>query len=207
MPKSAGLTEVANPSNDAAELIQFQEPIRVEFELTGAVPILFHRYSVESVEEKSQASKGSASKKTDDTESYLWRDREGYICLPGEYIHQSVIYTGKFHQDPRSPRKSMFDLLKAAVQPVTMLAPINGGVKDSDYMDRRRVTVQRNAITRSRPAFHEGWKATFLFDIALPEYVNTLKFHEILSQAGRVTGTADFRPTYGRFLVTRFTAL
>lgn len=207
MPKIQSVTAIGDPSNDGAETIQLSAPLLVEFDLKGTVPILFHRYSVDAVEEKANSAKGSAGKKTDDTESYLWRDNDGDICLPGLYIHQSIIYTGKYYQDPRSPRKSMFDLLKAAVVPMTLNAKINGGVKDPDFMDRRRVTVQRNAITRQRPAFNEGWFATFQFQIALPEYVNGMKLHEIIVQAGRVTGTADFRPTFGRFAVTRYSVL
>ena len=73
---------------------------------------------------KSKAAKGSAAKKSDDTESYLYRNGDGEISLPGEYLRQSIITAAKFQQDPRSPRKSAMDLFKAAVISLTPLASL-----------------------------------------------------------------------------------
>jgi hypothetical protein len=139
------------------------EPFIVTCEIEGACPILFHRWSVESVEEKAAAAKGSRAKKTDDVESYVYRNDDGMICVPGEYIRQSIIHAAKFRQDPRSPRKSLMDLAKASVFPMNLYYPIISAktgkpVKEWDMLDRRRVVVQRNGITRSRPAFLAGWK-------------------------------------------------
>ena len=53
--------------NDAEEIIGFQEPYAVTVEITGTCPILFHRWSVESVEAKANAAKGSKAKKTGKT--------------------------------------------------------------------------------------------------------------------------------------------
>lgn len=192
------------PTNDAENIIEFEEPYTVSVSLTGAADMLFHRWSVESVEAKGKASKGSAAKKTDDVESYVWRDDRGRICLPGEYVRQSIIGAAKFRQDPRSPRKSAQDLFKAGVVSLTTLAPLNNGIKEWEYLDRRRVTVQRNGITRHRPAVVAGWTADFEFMVLTPEYINSRLLHEVLNMAGRLVGVADFRPTYGRFLVSKF---
>jgi hypothetical protein len=116
-----------------------------------------------------------------------------------------MVYAAKFRQDPRSPRKSAFDLMKAAVSPLTELASL--GKADWDYLDARRVMVQRNGITRQRPAFNPGWRASFQFVLNLPEYVSPAFFHDILTLAGRAIGVADFRPTYGRFQIVRFEVL
>jgi hypothetical protein len=40
--------------------------------------------------------------------------------------------------------------------------------------------------------------------VVLPEYVDAGTLHEVISAAGRLIGVGDFRPTYGRFQVTRF---
>jgi len=189
-------------SDDGNDIIAFAEPVAVEFKLEGSCPMLFHRFSVESVEEKAAAAKGSAGKRTDDVQSYVWRNSEGELCLPGEYVRQSMIHAAKFRQDPRSPRKSMMDLMKAAIVPLTDLASL--GTKDWDFMDQRRVMVQRNGVVRRRPAMDTGWTAEFVFQIMLPEYVKPAVFHEVLANAGRIVGVADFRPTYGRFQVVHF---
>jgi hypothetical protein len=189
-------------TNDAASQIAFEEPWAVSVEITGAADLLFHRWSNEAVEQKSKARKGSAAKKTDNVESYVYRNDDGVICLPGEYLRGSIIGAAKFRQDPRSPRKSAMDLFKAGIIATTLLAPL--GPKTWDYEDRRRVLVQRNAITRVRPAFRAGWKCSIDLMINTPEYIDPAFLREVLGIAGRLIGVGDFRPTYGRFDVTGF---
>ena len=67
--------------------------------------------------------------------------------------------------------------------------------------------VQRNGVTRVRPAIATGWTATFIFMVNLPEYVAPDMLHGLLNDAGRLIGIADFRPTYGRFSVSQFALL
>lgn len=187
-------------SNDGAEDIF--APYVVRFTVEGTSALIFHRWSDEAVAEKAKAAKNSKAKKTDNVESYVYRDEKGEVCLPGEYVRQSMIYAAKFRQDPRSPRKSAMDLYKAGIASLTELATL--GKKDWDYLDQRRVVVQRSAITRVRPAFLPGWRAEFEFQVLLPEYIIAPDFLEVLNQAGRIIGVGDFRPTYGRFQVVKF---
>jgi hypothetical protein len=191
-------------TNDAAPQISLEEPYSCSVQITGSADLLFHRWSNEAVEEKSKARKGSAAKKSDNVESYVYRNENGIICLPGEYLRGSIIHAAKFRQDPRSPRKSAMDLFKAGVISLTPLAPLGPKVTKWDYEDRRRVLIQRNAITRVRPAFRAGWKATCDLQINTPEYIDKAFLLEVLNIAGRLIGVGDFRPTYGRFSVTGF---
>lgn len=191
-----------SPTNGALSTIEATQPYTALVTIEGVSDILFHRWNVEGIEEKSRAAKGSKAKKTDDIQSYVYRNDAGELCLPGEYLRGSVINAAKFKQDPRSPRKSAFDLMKAAVINLTPLASL--GVKDWDYEHRCRVTVQRNGITRSRPALKAGWLAEVQLMVNLPEYVSPQLLHELLTNAGRLIGVGDFRPTYGRFIVKKF---
>lgn len=193
------------PTNGAEHTIEISMPYRVEVTLEGVAPLLFHRWNCEAVEEKAKAAKGSKAKKTDDVESYVYRNEKNELCLPGEYVRQSIVNAGRSMQDPRSPRKSAKDLFNAVVVNLTELSSL--GVKEWDYLDKRRVVVQRNAITRSRPAMKEGWKAKFVLMVNEPGYVPPQLLHQALSNAGRLVGVGDFRPTYGRFNVTRFEML
>lgn len=199
MSKKDVLSEVSNGGNEA---INYCAPYSVKVKLEGTAPFLFHRWNVEAVQEKAVAAKGSKAKKTDNLESYVYRDNNGELCIPGEYVRQAIIHAAKYVQDPRSPRKSAMDLFKAGVLMQTELAPL--GTKDWDYLDQRRVVVQRSGITRMRPAMQKGWKAAFEIEIILPEYITPTLLHEVLNNAGRLVGVGDFRPTYGRFLVTKF---
>lgn len=192
-------------TNGADGEIAHGQPWTCEVEITGSSDLLFHRWNNEAVEEKAKARKGSAAKKTDNIESYVWRNEGGELCLPGEYLRGAIIVAAKFRQDPRSPRKSAMDLFKAAIINLTPLAPL--GAKQWDYEDRRRVVIQRSGITRVRPAMRKGWKAKIQLMVNLPEYVDEAFLREIIQMAGRLVGVGDFRPSYGRFDITKFEVL
>lgn len=193
------------PTNGALKGVEHQMPYRALVELKGVCPIMFHRWNCESVASKSAAKKGSAEKKSDDVESYVYRNEKGELSIPGEYLRGAIIAAAKFQQDPRSPRKSAADLFKAGIVSLTELSSL--GVKAWDYLDKRRVCIQRNAITRSRPAMREGWTASFILQVQLPEYVSEELLNSTIQAAGRLIGLADFRPSYGRFVLTKFTVL
>jgi hypothetical protein len=195
-------TDTGPNSNDGAVAVLSTAPYRIEFTIRGDADLLFHRWSNEDVAAKAAAKRGSAAKKTDNLEAYVWRDDEGMVCLPGTYVHKAMIEAGKFMQDPRSSRaKQACDLFRAAFVPVTVLCPL--GPK-WEIEDKRRMVVNRAGITRTSPGFKAGWEASFEFDVILPEYVSESLFHEALSLSGRVIGLAQYRPTYGRFHVIKF---
>jgi hypothetical protein len=200
------------PGNAAAPDVELLLPFAVSFTIEGVCPILFHRWSNEAVAEKAKAKKGSAAKKSDNVESYVYRDENDFICLPGEYVYGSIVDrkngASKYRQDPRSPRKSALDLYRAGIAPLTLLSPILSAddepTTEWHYIDERRATVQQNSITRQRPAFNAGWRAEFVFQVNLPEYIDAHSVLDVLTLAGRAVGVGDYRPTYGRFVVTRF---
>ena len=205
MAKKNGNSKLATlepVSNGAEPAIQFSEPYVANVTIEGTAPLLFHAWNNEAVEEKAKASKNSEAKKTDNTESYVYRNDDGEICLPGEYLRGAIIGAAKFRQDPRSPRKSAMDLYKAGIISLTNLASL--GSKEWDYLDARRVTIQRNSITRHRPAFKVGWQAFFQLQVQTPEYISPHDLHDVLNNAGRLIGVGDFRPSFGRFQVTHF---
>lgn len=195
-------TAINEPTNGAAAFIATLIPYQVQVQITGTADLLLHRWNVESIREKSASAKGSKAKKTDDLESYVYRDAAGYICIPGTYIAGALVGAAKYKQDPRSPRKSAQDLFKAGVVPLTALASL--GTKEWDYDHAERVQVQRAGVTRIRPALRAGWQATFDLQILLPEYIAPDLLQHTLVDAGRLCALGDHRPTYGRFAVTHF---
>lgn len=198
-------TEVGDPTNGAKTAIDTEIPYICEVTIQGSADLLFHRWNCDAVAEKAAAKKGSAAKKSDDLESYVYRNDKGELAIPGEYLRMAIIGAAKFRQDPRSPRKSAMDLFKAGVVSVTPLASL--GVKSWDYEDRRRVVIQRSAITRTRPAMKAGWVAKIQLQVNLPEYVSPTLLNEVIQQAGKLIGVGDFRPTFGRFQVVGFEIL
>lgn len=94
------------------------------------------------------------------------------------------------------------DLYKAAIIPLTNLCSF--GVKNWDYEDKRRVVIQKSAITRTRPALKEGWTISCDFLVNLPEYISESDFLDTCTMAGKLIGIGNFRPTFGRFQVIKF---
>jgi hypothetical protein len=194
--------------DDARRLIALEEPYTVRVTLRGVCPILFHRWSNEAVAVKAAARKNSAAKKMDDVDSYVYRTTDGEISIPGSYLKGSIAGpqgAAKYRQDPRSPRKSALDLYRAGVIVLTDLASL--GTANWDYLDERRVTIQRAGLTRIRPAMLAGWEAAFDLLVQTPEYIAPHELNEVIGQAGRLVGLADFRPTYGRFETVSFCML
>lgn len=195
----------SEPTNGGKETIDMSQPYRAAVTISGDADMLFHRWNSEAVDAKANAAKGSKAKKSDDVESYVYRNEAGELCLPGEYLRGAIIGAAKFSQDPRSPRKSAMDLFKAGVVSLSPLASL--GVTEWDYLDTRRVVVQRSGINRTRPAVRAGWKAEVQFLVTLPEYINESFLREVVGRAGRLIGVGDFRPTYGRFSIVNFEIL
>lgn len=196
------LLRVVEPTNGAEGAISHSEPFTVSVTVEGSSDLLFHRWNAEAVDEKSKAAKNSKARTSDNVENYVYRNDKDELCLPGAYFRGSIVNAAKFRQDPRSPRKSAMDLFKAGVVVTTQLASL--GTKEWDYLDKRRVTIQRNGINRTRPAMKMGWKVSFEVMVMLPEYIDRNALRETLEAAGRLVGVGDFRPTYGRFGVVKY---
>lgn len=192
-------TAISPASNGAKTAVEYGAPYALSITVEGTAAFLFHRWNAEAVDEKAGAAKGSKAKKTDDVESYVMRDEKGGLAIPGEYFRQSIIHAAKYLQDPRSPRKSAMDLFKAGL--IVSTEACSTGHKTWDYLDKRRVQIQRNGINRTRPALLKGWRATFEIEVLLPEYIQRDVLLSVINNAGRLVGVGDFRPTYGRFMV------
>ena len=193
---------LVDPTAGGNASISLSEPYIVALTVEGAADFLFHRWNCEAIEEKGRSAKGSKAKKSDDLESYVYRNDVGDLCIPGEYLRMAIVGAAKFRQDPRSPRKSAMDLFKASIISLTPLASV--GRKKWDYEDRRRVVIQRSGINRVRPALRAGWRAKFELLVNLPEYIDRNSLRETIEQAGRLIGLGDFRPTFGRFGIVEF---
>lgn len=192
----------SSPTNDAKNVVEQCIPYTARVLIKGTADYLYHKWSCEAVEAKSKAKKGSSAKRFDDLESYVYRNGEGFLCIPGEQLRMSIVHSAKYRQDPRSPRKSAMDLYKAGIVVLTDLS--STGLKDWDYEDKRRVVIQRSGITRTRPALNRGWEVSFDIMVNLPEYIDQDDLYDCISMAGRLNGIGDFRPTFGRFNVISF---
>jgi len=189
------------PNYEVGDIVDVGVPYSVQVHVRGTSDLLFHRWSCDENEEGNRKRKGS--KKFPEPDTFLYRDEKNEICIPSEHFRQAVIHAAKYRKDPRSSRKSLRDVCQAGIiceEP--QLIPL--GKDKPDYYHKCRVNIQRNSITRIRPAFLKGWECKIVFTILLSEYISEELFNEILIDAGRLCGVGDFRPTYGRFQVIQF---
>lgn len=223
--KKAKVENVVAVGNGAKEIISGNLPYIVSVTIQGSSDMLFHRWNPDGVEEGSGKTLSETpgdfitnpalkpnSKKYDVVENYVFRDEKGFICLPGEYLKMSCVNAAKSKQDPRSSRKSARDLYNAGVVAFTKLAPIVASSKKSfstswDYLDKTRVVIKMNAVSRVRPAFVAGWQATVQMSVLAPEYISPNDLLDTLNIAGRLVGVGDHRPSYGRFNVVKYEIL
>lgn len=205
---SNGIGIIEEPKHSGHAVIEQYKPYEVDVTIQGTADLLFNRYDPDEAEAKSAAKKGSAMKNVDIPENKVYRDEHGNVCLPGLQLVASIAAAAKYKSDPRSPRASAMKLYKSGVYAVTELAPIKSATGETckegwDYLDRRGVVITRR-VTRLRPAFFKGWKATVRLTVHLPEYITPDELLSTINDAGRYNGVGDFRPTYGRFQVTGF---
>ena len=69
--------------NGAESAVLMGAPYSAHVAIEGVADLLFHRWNCEAVDAKAKAAKNSAAKKTDDIESYVYRDAQGQLCMPG----------------------------------------------------------------------------------------------------------------------------
>ena len=195
----ANADEEKGKTESVAEIIA---PYIVECTVVGVAPILFHAWDVSDVEAKGAALKGSKKKKSDNIEAYVYRCPDRTLGVPAANVKATIINAARWSQDPRSPCKSAMDLFKAGLFITPPVASF--GKKTWDFLDKRRVTIQRNGITRVRPTLAEGWRVSFLIHVVQPEYIQPALLNETLTRAGALVGFCDFRPEFGRFQIAKF---
>ncbi len=198
----ASIPSVATKASSNDSIAAPDASYAVEVVLVGTAPILFHRWDDASVERKAKAAKSSQTKRSDDVESYVYRTSDGEIGIPGRNFKACLREAGRSLPDPRSPRKSARDLVQSAIQIEPFVASL--GRTHWDALDVQRVLVNRNAVSRTRPMFREGWTVGFQIVVLAPEYVSPDWLHDLISRAGRFVGLGDFRPDYGRFRMDSF---
>ncbi len=180
-----------------------EAPFTLSVEITGTAPILFHRYDPDSVERKGNAKKGDKLKKTDDIQSYVYRDENGYLGVDASVIHGTLVNAAKRFKDPSNNRASCMEITKAGliISPATPL--FDPKTREWEMEDRRGVSVQRNRVTRVRPAMRAGWRLRFEVTSILPTLLTEERIQELLTTAGTLVGLCDYRPVFGRFRVTK----
>ena len=170
---------------------------KIDVTIKGIAPLLQHRYKIEEEESATIKVKGKRDY-SGETESSLYRDENGIIYQPSEHILGAMTKAAVDFKITGRGRKTYRDLVKSSV----IIFPEAIPHKNQNYIiDRRPVVIQRSRVMRQRPKFEE-WELSFTIEL-LDEQFSVSALKDIIDQAGKV-GIGDYRPRFGRFIVTEF---
>lgn len=166
---------------------------------------------------------GAAKDYSDEWIQKLYLLDDGTLYQPEAHLIGTLIKAATSHKVPGRRGKTYKDTVKGGIfiepayiphkanlsdfeQAVVITGPAPDGAKYNVYVDRRPVRVQSARVTRYRPALRKGWELTFRVQ-ALDDEFQPAALKAILDTAGREVGIGDFRPRFGRFMVTHFEAI
>lgn len=185
----------------------------ISVSVEGISPLLQHKYPLPDFDSMSKGGTVKTGEKdyTKEWREYLYTDADGQIYQPSTHFDAAMVKAAGSFKVQGGRGKSY----KALFQGNVFCSPdeIYHGIQipdeldnDADkqlYLDVRPVVIQRARVARIRPAFKSGWKLDFeisVIDDQIPHNVVS----EVLIMAGRTCGIGDFRPKFGRFMVTQF---
>jgi len=184
----------------------------VNVEVEGTAPLLQHRFPVPELSEMSKGGTRSTGAKdyTQEWRAYFY-EAGGQIVQPSAHFEGALVKAAINFKVAGKRGRSYKDLFKASVFCAPDAIPFGVSVPDdldadADkplYLDVRPVVVQRSRVVRIRPAFKAGWKLAFTIEV-IDDEVQPELLHDVLALAGKTVGIGDFRPKFGRFMVTRF---
>lgn len=185
----------------------------VSVQVEGISPLLQHKYPLPDFENLSKGGKQKTGEVnySEEWRQYLYANADGEVYQPALHFDGAMVKAAAGYKIQGARGKTYKDLFKGNVfcSPDEILYGIktpNTLDADADkplYLDVRPVVVQRARVVRIRPAFKPGWKLDFEITV-LDDQVPANVVNEVLSLAGRTVGIGDFRPRFGRFMVTRF---
>lgn len=185
----------------------------IKFQIEGTAPLLMKNGQTADPGNKwAKAVKKVASKrnKTDDDHAEiahlewlgaLYTDDSNRVVIPANNLLGCVLKGGKqFKLGPK---------INAGVFETAEFTPLHyDGPKDlaklyehGGFTDSRLVVIQRARIVRTRPIFRE-WSLTLELNVNT-DVIDVADVVQAVTRAGEVIGIGDYRPRYGRFVVTR----
>ncbi len=185
----------------------------IAVEVTGVAPLMQHRYPMPDLATMVKGGKKSTGSKdyTQEWRDYLYATHDGQICQPSSHLEGAMVKAAASFKVTGKRGKSYKDLFSANVfvDPPEILHGIAVPEEldtDADkclYLDMRPVVVQRARVVRIRPAFKPGWHLAFTINV-IDDEISAEIVNDVLTLAGKAVGIGDYRPKFGRFMVSRF---
>lgn len=185
----------------------------VSVKVKGTAPLLQHRFPVPDIKTLSKGGKKStgAVDYSEEWRSYLYATADGHVYQPSSHFEGAMVKAAAGFKITGKRGKTYKDLFSASVfiDPTEILFGMDVPQEldtDADkplYLDVRPVVVQRARVVRIRPAFKAGWELAFEINVIDDELPLEI-LSDVLSLSGKTVGIGDFRPKFGRFMVTQF---
>jgi len=189
----------------------------VKFRLKGVAPTLMHNgQTSDPLNHYAKEMKKLTSKKTKTDENHmqiaklewfaaLYVDDKERPVWPGENIESMLIAAAKKTKCGQQARAGLFvdgnfPVIYDGPKKVDRLWDHKPFDKNP-FVSRESVVVNRNRVMRTRPIFHD-WEIEFTVHY-LPDILTGDQIVEFVNTAGLVIGLSDWRPKYGRFVVTK----
>ena len=161
--------------------------------------MLQHRFAMEDNGVNASKSKKKVYDPKEEAEKCLYKNANGEIYQPAEHVFQSMVRAAvdfKFEK-----RRTYKDVITSGIIIEPEEIPL---VTEGQYeIDSRGAVVQRARVVRWRPRFNK-WRLKFIIDILDDNNISVPVLKEILEKAGATKGIGDYRPRFGRFMVTAF---
>lgn len=169
----------------------------INVEITGIAPLLQNRFPMEDAGHNISKAKKKVYVPEDEAKKCLYQ-KDGVIFQPAEHVYQSMVRAAtdfKF-----SGKKTFKDVITSGIIVEPEEIPL---LADKYEIDARPVVIQRARVLKWRPKFNK-WKLKFKLTILDDTNISPANVKEILEKAGATKGIGDYRPRFGRFMVTEF---
>ena len=170
--------------------------VRIE----GTAPLLMH--SPSGLGEKKTA-RGVIPSPEDEAKDALYLDGAGNVIVPARCVEGALVKAGTAKTAAGQGKKTYKQFILAGVQVQPEEIPL---LSDPYTIDKRRAVIMRQGIIRCRPRF-DKWALEFemkIIDSYLLGHGQDTMLKSIVEDAGSLVGLLDFRPRFGRFVVTKF---
>jgi hypothetical protein len=185
----------------------------VNVSIEGVAPMMQHRFPVPDIVTmgKGGRKQTGATDYTQEWREYLYVNPDGVIYQPASQVEGSMsIAAGGFKVSGNLLASyrvffkfAVFVLPEEITHNIKAPESLDTDADKALYLDMRPVVVQRNRVVRIRPTFKVGWKLDFEIQVIVDQIPHDI-VNEVLTLAGRTVGIGDYRPRFGRFIVTRF---
>ncbi len=186
----------------------------VQCSITGIAPLMQHRFPIppDVLNPKGATKVTGARDFSQEWREYFYATPKGQIYQPSSHLESAMVKAAAQFKISGRRGKTYKDLFQANVI-VSPEKVLHRGMKvpdeldaDADkpmYLDIRPVIVERHRVVRIRPAFKAGWQLDFEVQV-IDDQLSDQVLNDVLVLAGKTVGIGDYRPKFGRWIVSKF---